>query len=281
MGGTHSGRGNASLTAEFNFWCCPESVQLVLAHLSTAQQTMLLIPFEVCEENSLTWEEFDQIIQHRTIESEMVKKVNKAYERLHRKKKRENQITDNNNNNQIEGAKALQARIKLSSDEEVSLQQTEAVSQLPSLPSNPIVPSSTSDNTETGDHDSVQSTSSSSSSSVSSSSPSSFAAATAASGGGVGVGVGVVDEIEVVEEDYCPCDGYAMACYLDGGLIDRSVILWGKVILDGGPDTRGMIAYDWSKNKVKKHPNVELVMKINREGFLKRFHAACSKPNTK
>ena len=51
MGGNFHGIGNASISGEFNFLCDPEAAYVVLRH---TPQPIVLVPWEICEENEFS-----------------------------------------------------------------------------------------------------------------------------------------------------------------------------------------------------------------------------------
>jgi len=249
---------------------------------------MLLIPFEVCLETGMKWSELDHILAQGTVESEVVKRVTTAYVQLLRKsetnkvepvKTQSRQLEKEKNKNSLgENSDINQSfRTPLDSDrsDSGSFNSSEPVSQLSSLDSNftldltaAIAVASATVSAPNSNSTSLETRFSSSNSDEEEEEEEEEEESSS-------------KEVEVDGRDfYSPCDAYAMACYLDEKLIQKREIVWGKMILDGGVDTKGMIAYDWSKKKTNKHPNIELVMKINRKGFVNRVQQACSADKT-
>ncbi|KAI9023987.1 Inosine/uridine-preferring nucleoside hydrolase domain-containing protein [Hyaloraphidium curvatum] len=65
MGGSVLAMGNMG-TAEFNFFLCPESAQVVFANASkasaeSAQPKLVLAPMELCQDHALSWDFYDEI----------------------------------------------------------------------------------------------------------------------------------------------------------------------------------------------------------------------------
>eukprot|EP01135_Chromosphaera_perkinsii_P011702 Nk52_evm25s2474 gene=Nk52_evmTU25s2474 len=62
MGGSIHGKGNASLSAEFNFHHDPEAVNVVLNSFDADQ--LVIVPWEACLGASLQWKEYDDIFRN-------------------------------------------------------------------------------------------------------------------------------------------------------------------------------------------------------------------------
>ena len=60
MGGaTHLG--NVTMTAEFNFNCDADAAHIVLEHFVGYSSKLVIAPWELCFQHSLTWKQFDQV----------------------------------------------------------------------------------------------------------------------------------------------------------------------------------------------------------------------------
>jgi purine nucleosidase len=99
MGGALSAKGNANLTAEFNFNADPEASHIVFYAFSRLPQPISphfnqfiqLLTWEITEETALSWEEFDDLVNNdgkspelskNSIEAQFFKKIHFAYEKL-------------------------------------------------------------------------------------------------------------------------------------------------------------------------------------------------------
>lgn len=69
MGGNYYGRGNITVSSEFNFHCDPEAASAVLENLKTP---ITLVGWELCEDNGFPWSWYEDF---RKINSEKIKFV--------------------------------------------------------------------------------------------------------------------------------------------------------------------------------------------------------------
>jgi inosine-uridine nucleoside N-ribohydrolase len=80
------GRGNASFSAEFNFWADPEAASKVLAAFSTSETAapIDLVTWETCLKHQMTWDFFDRLTCSDQQPSSCLRKVCAAYEAAER-----------------------------------------------------------------------------------------------------------------------------------------------------------------------------------------------------
>lgn len=72
MGGNYEGKGNMTVSAEFNFYFDPEAAYVVLNQL---QCPITLMPWEVCDRNSLSWDFYHRLRETSTPKSDFLKKI--------------------------------------------------------------------------------------------------------------------------------------------------------------------------------------------------------------
>jgi purine nucleosidase len=65
MGGSSRAKGNVSYCAEFNFWSDPEAAHIVLQEFDA--QSLWIAPWELTEDHSMQWSDYDAIIADSSI----------------------------------------------------------------------------------------------------------------------------------------------------------------------------------------------------------------------
>ena len=75
MGGTKHGKGNHTVSAEFNFAADPEAAYIVLKEMSCH---VSLITWELCEDHSMEWDFFYEYVGKNSLKSRFMKKISGA-----------------------------------------------------------------------------------------------------------------------------------------------------------------------------------------------------------
>lgn len=75
MGGAIEGKGNSSLTAEFNIHCDPEAARIVFLN-KVLPRPFFLVPWEVCVNCAMTWEFYDNWVGRRRMSDGSSKSIN-------------------------------------------------------------------------------------------------------------------------------------------------------------------------------------------------------------
>lgn len=236
MGASTYAKGNASLAAEFNFYCDPESAHVALQHFAAPTRPVTLVTWEATERHSLTWAEFDALCEgheshiagdpetRHKLEASFLKKTHAKYEMIARpgyKEKMEAEAAE---------AKAHPTkRTKTSEGAVLTADQASALNELPSLP-------------ELSGAAALQDT----------------AGATPS-------------HLDEPPAEFVCCDGYAVAAALRPDCVSKSVRHYAEVVLQGTTETRGMLAIDWYDRK--KSPSqvakqVTIVTRFHRQKYL-------------
>jgi purine nucleosidase len=94
MGGSIHGKGNASLSAEFNFLCDPEAAHLVMKSFKADKCD--LVTWDLVEQHQFSWETYDELTNARNVYSNFLKKTTASYESIVRHNNRDAiQVADN------------------------------------------------------------------------------------------------------------------------------------------------------------------------------------------
>jgi inosine-uridine nucleoside N-ribohydrolase len=251
MGGSCYGKGNATLTGEFNFICDPEAAHIALTGLAGAtsgEVSCLCLPWEASEAAALSWSEFDELTRgheghvlgdpttQHALEAAFLKRTHAKYE-LQCRGTGPAAATANAAKKSSDAAVPAPSATASSSSAasasgaaagDVSLAQAPAAADAP-LKSDQLaalheIPSIADLRAAGGVHAADP-----------------FAPVVA---GAAATAAAAVDSAE-----YICCDSFAVACLLVPSLIVRSERHHVQVLLQGDEQTRGMLAVDWYDKK--------------------------------
>jgi len=267
MGGSVWGRGNANLSAEFNFLCDPDAAHVALVEMGRAGVPCLAVPWEATESGWLSWAEFDLLTQghedhipgddstKHALEASVLKKTHAKYELVDRRAAVGAAVaaaTPESSASAAPGVGSQDTPLSPARDHALSADQAAALNEIPSL--SELLRSA----------------------SAASADP--FAPVLAAPGAPV--------QAVVTKGQYVCCDAIALACLLVPSIIAHSERHHAQVTLLADEDTRGTLAIDWyDKRKPKQgataaaggksapYVPVTIVTKVHRERWLALMHS--------
>lgn len=210
MGGSVFGKGNSSMSAEFNFHCDPEAAYVTFQHFPSTSRPLVVVPWETTQSYALTWSEYDSLCHghedhvssdpntKHLLEASFLKKTHAKYELVARadfKKPHKDDVVERSPKRSKSSSLASVTERSLTAD------QVNALNELPSM---------------------VELRAASSASTASGSPTSEIGASTRSDCAPTHE---AEDEGGHVSEYIC-CDAYAVAAYLRPDLIQSSKSLW-------------------------------------------------------